>query len=124
MAKMPLKILGSFIMFTALILIGNPSCELEEERNSQTFHFVFFARAFVNIPNSADTTEVNRLSSRGPVVKEKGLCLMCVDTVTNTDWCVGYKVKPHFENSLKEKKKKKVYLSSLTNTGPGIFFTL
>lgn len=29
-AKMPLKILGSLIMLTALILIGNPSCELEE----------------------------------------------------------------------------------------------
>lgn len=33
MAKMPLKILGSFMMLTALILIGNPSCESEERQN-------------------------------------------------------------------------------------------
>lgn len=31
-AKMPLKIRGSFMMLTALILMGNPSCELEWEK--------------------------------------------------------------------------------------------
>lgn len=30
-AKMPLKIRGSFMMLTALILMGNPSCELQSE---------------------------------------------------------------------------------------------
>lgn len=35
-AKMPLKILGSLIMLTALILIGNPSCKLEQKQNSHS----------------------------------------------------------------------------------------
>lgn len=70
---MPLKILGSLIMLTALILIGNPSCELEEKRYSEQSQLVLVKRltcdlcAYVNIRHLAVNTTINGQCSRATV---------------------------------------------------------
>lgn len=50
-AKMPLKIRGSFMMLTALILMGNPSCELqlETEQSRLVGHFTSRLRMLIKV---------------------------------------------------------------------------
>lgn len=61
-AKMPLKILGSLIMLTALIRIGNPSCELEEQQKQSQLvlvsRFTCVLCAYVNVTHSAVMTNL------------------------------------------------------------------
>lgn len=64
-------------MLTALILIGNPSYELEEKLQSEQSqlvlvkHFTCVWCAYVNITHSAVTTTLNRQCSRAIVVNDE-----------------------------------------------------
>lgn len=76
MAKMPLKILGSFMMLTALILIGNPSCESEERRNRHRWSLSNVSLGSIVRPckYSAVTTTHNKLRSGAAGETDSGVC--------------------------------------------------